>query len=75
MRKSIARIRAYKLRILLTLPRNSSFQSVALDFVTYAELLVFIVAFHIFRISRIKWLPFVLFGFGMRVANSHSKFS
>jgi hypothetical protein len=38
----------------------------ALTFFTYCELTFWIVSFHAFRFERLKWLPFILFGWGTR---------
>ncbi|GAA5831136.1 hypothetical protein JCM11251_005157 [Rhodosporidiobolus azoricus] len=37
-----------------------------LTFFTYAEMCIWLVLFHLFNPRRLLWLPFVLFGFGVR---------
>ncbi|GAA5951829.1 hypothetical protein JCM21900_004158 [Sporobolomyces salmonicolor] len=37
-----------------------------LVFFTYAEMCIWIVLFHLFNPRRLPWLPFILFGFGVR---------
>ncbi|KAL8279238.1 hypothetical protein RQP46_008275 [Phenoliferia psychrophenolica] len=37
-----------------------------LAFFTYTELVIWIVTFHLFNIHRLPWLPFVLFGWGVK---------
>lgn len=39
----------------------------ALGFFTYMELTIWLVSFHIFRPSRLRWLFFTLCGFGASV--------
>ncbi|GAA5884981.1 hypothetical protein JCM6882_007179 [Rhodosporidiobolus microsporus] len=41
-------------------------ESSGLTFFTYAEMCIWIVLFHLFNPRRLPWLPFVLFGFGVR---------
>lgn len=40
-----------------------------LAFFTYTELVLWVITFHLFRPSRLLWLPFVLFGFGVHNAD------
>ncbi|KDE08675.1 hypothetical protein MVLG_01133 [Microbotryum lychnidis-dioicae p1A1 Lamole] len=37
-----------------------------LAFFTYAELLIWLVVFHFFKLARLAWMPFVLFGWGVK---------
>ncbi|KAK4056269.1 hypothetical protein OIO90_002712 [Microbotryomycetes sp. JL221] len=37
----------------------------AMAFFTYSELCLWVVSFHLFRVYRLLWLPFVLFGWGI----------
>ncbi|GAA5880809.1 hypothetical protein JCM1840_003289 [Sporobolomyces johnsonii] len=41
-----------------------------LTFFTYAEMCIWIVLFHLFNPRRIPWLPFILFGWGVRPGKS-----
>lgn len=48
-------------------------QDDALSFFTYFELCVWTVSFHFFRLIRLPWLPFVLFGWGVRPTDAVDK--
>ncbi|GAA5998116.1 flavin-containing monooxygenase [Rhodotorula paludigena] len=37
-----------------------------LTFFTYSEMIIWILVFHLFNPRRLPWLPFVLFGYGVR---------
>ncbi|KAM0792812.1 hypothetical protein ACM66B_002578 [Microbotryomycetes sp. NB124-2] len=47
--------------------------SSALAFFTYSELCLWVVTFHLFRIYRLPWLPFVLFGWGLHPKPQQAK--
>ncbi|KWU44702.1 FAD/NAD(P)-binding domain-containing protein [Rhodotorula sp. JG-1b] len=49
--------------------------SSGLAFFSYTELCIWVILFHIFNPRRLPWLPFVLFGWGVRPGRSRARHS